>query len=126
MLYRPSFRQTALALTAGAILAATAAFPAAAQQAAAPSSQQASTSRILTEPQCRSAKGATLRTLEEFTGKMSASLAQSLGRFSASCDLSTKFDLVPGQDDKAWDTFRVRLNYIRTSNASVPATLAQK
>jgi poly(3-hydroxybutyrate) depolymerase len=33
MLYRPSFRQTTFALTAGAILAATAAFPAAAQQA---------------------------------------------------------------------------------------------
>jgi hypothetical protein len=33
MLYRPSFRQTALALTTGAILFATAAFPAAAQQA---------------------------------------------------------------------------------------------
>lgn len=33
MLYRPSFRQTALALTTGAMLAATASFPAAAQQA---------------------------------------------------------------------------------------------
>jgi hypothetical protein len=33
MLYRPSFRQTTFALTTGAILAATAAFPAAAQQA---------------------------------------------------------------------------------------------
>jgi hypothetical protein len=33
MLYRPSFRKTAVALTTGAILAATAAFPLAAQQA---------------------------------------------------------------------------------------------
>src|SRR4051794_35214365 len=105
MLYTPSFRQTALALTTGAILAAAAAFPAAAQQAAAPSSQQASPSQFLVGEKCRSAKGATLRTLEEFTGKMSAPFAQSLGRFSASCDLTTKFDRVPGQDDKAWDTF---------------------
>lgn len=33
MLYRPSFRKTAIALTTGAVLAATAAFPAAAQEA---------------------------------------------------------------------------------------------
>jgi hypothetical protein len=126
MLYRPFFRQTALALTTGAILAATAAFPAAAQQAAAPSSQQASTSQFLVGEKCRSAKAATIITLEEYTGKMSAPFAQSLGRFSATCDLTTKFDTVPGVDDKAWDAFRVRLSLIRTSAASVPGVLAQK
>jgi hypothetical protein len=126
MLYRPSFRQTALALTTGAILAATAAFPAAAQKAAAPSSQQASTSQFLIGDKCRGAKAATIITLEEYAGKMSAPFAQSLGRFSASCDLTTKFDRVPGQDDKAWDAFRVRLNIIRTSAAPAATSLAQK
>lgn len=67
----------------------------------------------LNPSQCREAKGATIRTLEEFTGKMSGSLAESLSEFAKSCSLQTKFNRVPGQDDQAWDVFRVRINLIR-------------
>ena len=85
----------------------------------------AAAAEVLNDAQCRTAIGATIRTLEEFTGKMSAPFAQSLGAFAKTCDLGTTFNRVPGQDDKAWDTFRVRLNVIRTSAATRPNTLAK-
>jgi hypothetical protein len=110
--WKSTVRGAALAMGVGAS-SLLAAFPAAADE-------------TLTDAQCRNAKAATIRTLEEFTGKMSAPMAQSLGRFSATCDLKTKFDMVPGLDEKVWDTFRVRLNLIRTSRAQAPGALAQQ
>jgi hypothetical protein len=108
-----SFGGRAAAFATAAVVGASAfAFPAAAQE-------------VLSDVQCRSAKGAVIQTLDEFTGKMSAPFARSLGEFAKTCDLGTTFNRVPGQDDKAWDTFRVRINVIRTSAATAPSALAK-
>ena len=111
-----NFRRAAFGITTAAAIGLSAFVPGSvvAQEVAA-----------LNDTQCRLAKGATIRTLEEFTGQMSAPFALSLGTFAKTCDLKTKFERVPGQDDKAWDTFRVRMHVIRTSQAPAAATLAQ-
>jgi hypothetical protein len=112
-----TFRKGALALTAAAAMfagtSALSVFPASAQE-------------VLSDAQCTSVKGATIVTLRDFRGKISAEFAESLGEFSKTCDLKTKFNRVPGVDDNAWDAFRVRMHMIRSSQASTPAALAQK
>src|SRR4051794_1687465 len=70
---------------------------------------------VLSAAQCEMAKSATLRILEEYKDRMSSLLAQSLERFSATCDLKTDFKLMPGEDDKAWDTFQFRIRVIKYS-----------
>ena len=112
MLYRPSsFRKTAIALTTGAVLAAAAAFPAAAQQA-------------LNDSQCRDARAVALATMKKF--HISPSLAEGFVSFSKSCDLGTKFDMVPGtSDEKAFGEFRLKMTVIKMSNAK-PGELAQR
>jgi hypothetical protein len=109
-----SFGSRAAALATAAVVGASAfAFPAAAQE-------------VLSDAQCVSAKGAVIATLREFRGKMSAPLAESLGQFAKTCDLKTNFERVPGQDDGAWDTFRLRITNIRISAAGAPDTLARR
>jgi len=109
-----SFGSRAAALaTAVAVGASALAFPAAAED-------------VLSDAQCMSAKGAVIATLREFRGKMSAPLAESMGEFAKTCDLKTKFNRVPGQDDKAWDTLRLRITNIQISSVSMPDTLARK
>jgi hypothetical protein len=110
--WKSTVRGAALAMGVGAS-SLLAAFPAAADE-------------TLTEAQCRLAKGATIRTLEEYTGKISAPLAESLGEFAKSCDLKTKFNRVPGQDDVPWDVFRARITNIRISAIGAPPALARR
>jgi hypothetical protein len=70
----------------------------------------------LTAAQCRDARAVALATLKKYSGKISAALAKSFGRFSETCDLSTKFDTVPGTaDDDAFGEFRVKMTVIRSS-----------
>jgi hypothetical protein len=110
--WKSTVRGAALAMGVGAS-SLLAAFPAAADE-------------TLTDAQCQSARGAIITTLREYRGKMSAPLAESLGEFAKSCDLKTKFNRVPGQDDVPWDVFRARITNIRISANSAPAPLAQK
>jgi hypothetical protein len=121
-----TFHKTALGLTAAAAIStfAMGADRATAQDTAALKTSPPTAARLLTTAQCQETRGAIIRTLREFKGKMSAPMARSLGTLSDSCDLATKIDTVPGVDDKAWDVFIVRLNVIRTS-AATPATLTQ-
>ncbi|WP_375414126.1 hypothetical protein [uncultured Bradyrhizobium sp.] len=112
-----NFRTTALGVTAGGAMLALAAFPAAAQQAALP--------QALTGPQCKTAIGVTIATMQKFKGKLSVPLLTSFREFMKDCDLKTKFDRVPGTaDDEAWGEFRVMLTAIRTADRGKPGTLA--
>jgi hypothetical protein len=113
---RESFRRNRVALTTAAAIAGASvlgAFSASAQEA-------------LTDAQCMSAKGAVIATLRDYRGKMSAPLAESLGEFAKTCDLKTKFNRVPGQDDVPWDVFRLQITNIRLSANAAPAALTQR
>jgi hypothetical protein len=69
----------------------------------------------LTASQCRNARAVALATLKKYTGKISASLARSFGRFSDTCDLTTKFDTASGTaDDDAFAEFRLKMTVIRS------------
>jgi hypothetical protein len=116
----PSTHQSQVSLTRRAATLGTLAFVGASALAFPAAAQE-----VLSDAQCRIAKGAVIRTLEEFRGKMSAEFATSLGTFAKTCSLDTTFNRVPGQDDRAWDTFRVRINVIRTSAAAPTNTLAK-
>ncbi|WP_375415056.1 hypothetical protein [uncultured Bradyrhizobium sp.] len=73
--------------------------------------------QVLSDSQCRDARAVTLATLKKYNGRMSAPLARSLGRFSEKCDLSIKFDVVPGTaDEDAFGEFRLKITVIKTSS----------
>jgi hypothetical protein len=112
-----SFRRNRVALTTVVALAG----------AAMLGSFSASAQEALNDAQCRQARTAAGATLKEYTGKMSAPLAESFGSFIQSCDLKTQFNAIPGTaDTDALNALRIRLKVIRTSDIAKPRNLAQE
>jgi hypothetical protein len=82
-------------------------------------SPPATAQQTLNQAQCRQARAVTLDILKRYTGKMSAPLAKSFGRFVENCDVKTQFDTVPGSaDDQAFGEFRIKMTVIRTSEGN--------